>query len=253
MDHLAHHDDIELIIASVLALASGPLLYQVAKRLHLQRALHVGLAVVVAGLVLCEILPECVGSVGWLALVAAAAGAAVPFLLEHGHGHQHQHGRTEKHGAGAWVLLLAVGAVLLHGLSDGLALASSHAGVHEHDHGHGMVAALLLHRVPEGAALWWLARRHSRGAALGAVALDAAATMSGLFVGGAAVAALDTSWVALFQAFIGGVLLHVLAHGRPHEHAHAAGRAAPKRDVRGHALAEPTPATHRPATEGKAA
>jgi uncharacterized protein len=208
--------DFEIWIASVAALSTGPLLYVLARRLGMQRVLHVVLLAAIGGLVLVEILPECVAVAGWTALGAAAAGVIVPMVAERGH----DHGLRE---VGPIALVLALSGVVVHGLTDGLALASTHDHAHAGG-GQGLLAALLLHRVPEGAALWWLARRHSATAGVLAIAADAVATSIGIFGGGTALTWVDAGVVALFQAFVGGVLLHVLLHARPEpEAAHSGG------------------------------
>ena len=208
--HLNH--DMALFLAGVAALSAGPLVYVLARRSRLERALHGLLVMAIAALVVFEILPECVSSAGWAALAAAALGVGVPLVAERGHGAPLQHAAQ---GVTAAAVLLAVLGVIIHGLTDGLALASSHEELHATGHGHGLLAALLLHRLPEGAALWWIASRRGTGLALCALGADALATGSGIWLGASAMSFVGTAWVALFQAFVGGVLLHVLLHTRP--------------------------------------
>jgi hypothetical protein len=80
--------------------------------------------------------------------------------------------------------------------------------------------AVVLHRLPEGAALWWLMRPLGERGARVALALVAAATTLGFLLGGAAAPDLGTAGAALFQAFVAGVMLHVLGHAYRDRHAH---------------------------------
>jgi zinc transporter ZupT len=109
------------------------------------------------------------------------------------------------------MLLLAFGAVILHALADGMALSSGAHG-HAHEAVSGLALAVVIHRVPEGAALWYVLSPAGRRAAMAGIGLDAVFSVAGFALGDAALPVLGSTGVALAQAFLAGVLLHVLLH-----------------------------------------
>jgi len=199
------------LILSLTALAAGPFVYRAAERARtVVVVLHVGLVVAILALVVFEILPECVEAAGLTALLVAGLGLLGPVLAERGL-------RGAGHGAHRAVVMFALLALVLHGFTDGVALVAGHEH-HEHAHGEGvgfgLVLAMLLHRLPEGAALWWLMRARGAASAMLAIGSVAAATIAGFAFGETALPALDAAGVALLQAFVAGVLLHVIVHHR---------------------------------------
>jgi uncharacterized protein len=216
------HEIVEMfpLVASIAALWAGPFLYRAASRARgLAVLLHVALIAAIFALVVLEILPECVGEAGWPALIVAALGLLGPVFAE-----RSLQRAAAGSGPSASVLPLVVGVAVLalglHAFTDGVALIAGHehhghAG-HDHEHGLGLglFAALVLHRLPEGATIYWLLRsRGERVASLGLAAV-AAATVAGFFFGDVALPALEGMGLALLQAFVGGVLLHVIVHHR---------------------------------------
>jgi uncharacterized protein len=197
--------------ASLAALMMGPVVYHLARRNRATAiVLHVLVVAGILALVLLEILPECIELAGWTALIAAGAGVLGPVLAER---HVQESARTRR-SAALWLALAALG---LHAFTDGMALL----GGDEHGHGHhgGLPLAVTLHRLPEGAALWWLVRPRGERAAVLALAAIALCTIGGFLAGGATIPNLGAAGMALFQAFVGGVMLHVLAHAKV-KHAH---------------------------------
>ena len=207
------------LLASIAALLAGPFVYRAAVRARgLVVGLHVVLVLAILALVVFEILPECVAEAGWPALGVAALGLLGPVLAERGM-------QRAAVGGSAMSLVVAVAilALGLHAFTDGVALVAGHEhlgheelghGGHDHGHGIGLLLALVLHRLPEGATIYWLLRSRGEWAArvgLGAVAV---ATLAGFWVGDAALPALEGMGLALLQAFVGGVLLHVIVHHR---------------------------------------
>ncbi len=197
-----------LLAASIAALFLGPLLARVARTAQpLVQALDGYVVVAIAGLALLHVLPESVAHGGWLAVVAAAAGLLVPLLVE-----------RVLAGGHAGVLGVAIAGLLLHAATDGAAL--SVGGTHL---GYGVV----LHRVPLGLLLWWaLAAERGPRVAVAFISLVALATVGGYAGGAPALAQISTPWLAAFQAFVVGSLLHVVAHhatpsaAHDHEHEH---------------------------------
>ena len=110
-----------------------------------------------------------------------------------------------------WLLVPALLGLLVHAGLDGAALYTPPLA-----QGHPadlLPLAVVLHRLPESLAIWWLLSP-SRGprlalAALGAVGL---ATVAGYLGAGALLPYAQTQGMAWFQALVGGALLHVVVH-----------------------------------------
>ncbi|MCK6531013.1 hypothetical protein L6R50_26790, partial [Myxococcota bacterium] len=131
-----------LLIASLAALAVGPVLHRAARRMPSALAALDGFMVVaLVGLVLLQVLPLAVGSAGWAAIGAAGAGLAAPGLLER------SRWRRARTASRRGVEVLALAGLALHAVADGVTLAV--------DDGHGagpgaLAMAVLLHQVPAG-------------------------------------------------------------------------------------------------------
>lgn len=150
-------------------------------------------AVLIAGIVIGEVVPYGVSALGWPALLVAAAGAAVPIgcgWLPEGT---------------SLVRALAAVALFVHGALDGAALSSSTVG-------YGLGAAIVLHTIPLGLAVWrgvapfrggWMAGALLAGSGLGAVIGYHFAT---------AVLGPASGALAVAQCLVAGSLLHVIAH-----------------------------------------
>jgi uncharacterized protein len=211
-----------MLVSALLALFGGPLLDAVG---HLERRAHAFVDgfvfVTVAGLVLVGLLPEAVATMGPAALGFAAAGFLALVALEYGFV------RTAP-GAHSAMLLLALAALVLHQLLDGVALhldaeatmANGTPLLHDDDHDHDHAAdgsltlAIALHNIPLGIAVWFLAAR-AWGTRLALLVLAALAgtTAAGYALGPRLLAALASPALNAFQAFLAGSILHVVAHG----------------------------------------
>ncbi len=195
-----------LFILSLLALLAGPALDRGLARVHgAERFLDSFVVVSVGGLVLGHILPGALHRGGLLALVGLAAGLGLPVLAW-----------ALMHGGHALRRRLTIGAAMvglsLHALLDGVAL--SHHGVSA-EHGELLAVAVLLHRLPVGIAIWRVVRpMYGVGMAAAALATIVAATTAGTFGGEALEPLLGGRVEAVFQAMVGGALLHmVVGHG----------------------------------------
>src|SRR5688572_26281840 len=216
------HEIVEVfpLLASIAALWAGPFVYRAASRARaFVVVLHVALVAAIFALVVLEILPECVAEAGWPALAVAALGLLGPVLAERGLVRASASGGAPGARALSLVIGVAVVALGLHAFADAVALIAGHehqghTGHADHDHGHGLglFAAVILHRLPEGATIYWLLRSRGESAARLGLAAVAAATVVGFLVGDAALPALEGAGLALLQAFVGGVLLHVVLH-----------------------------------------
>ena len=127
----------------------GPLIYRGARARRTVAAVDAFALVGVAGLVLVHILPQSFELAGWWVLPVAVLGAVGPGLLC---GTRLFSGRESR----VVALPLALLAIALHALLDGVAIASDEAGA---AHGSSELAlAVVLHRVPVGLGIWWLVR-----------------------------------------------------------------------------------------------
>ena len=204
------------LVPGLIAVAAGPLLYQLARGSRSLLAALDGFAVVaVGGLALLHILPGGISLGGWTAAAAALAGLAAPSLAARGPGVLARPSR-------AAALALGLAALILHAFSGGTAASAGFSQT------QGMaLLLLLLHRLPVGLTIWFLLRPvYGPGWALGAVAVTAAATAAGLAFGDAA-AFLQTPGWGIFQAAAAGSLLHLLFRG-----SHPANRGESSRTAR---------------------
>ena len=161
--------------------------------------------VAVPALVAWQVLPHAWAEEQWLqAVVLLAAGAATPALVERA-------SRALAPHADNLALAVGLSGLALHALLEGAALAPA---------GAGFAAAVILHRVPVGLAVWWMLRpRHGfRGGTLG-IGVLCAATVAGYALG-AGLGDGHGTGVDLYQAFVGGSLLHVVFHQSRRDHRH---------------------------------
>lgn len=205
-----------LLLATLAALLSGPLLYTLARPRPALLALLDGfLLVSIAGLVLLEAVPGAFSSGGRWSLVFLALGLLGPSVLEAAM----RRARREAHLA---TLLLALLGLVVHALGDGIALSSGG----EPADAFALPLAVALHSVPVGLVVWWLLFPvfGTRAPAL-TIAAMCAATITGYAFGPALGAELGSTGWAWFQALVAGSILHVV-FGRPHldenDHEHAA-------------------------------
>ena len=200
-----------LLAASIAALALGPLTYRLAGRGNAMVAILDGFVfAAIGGIVLLSVLPETMMHGGWATAVFAALGFAGPTAVER------LFKRAAKH-AHVTALALSLVGLSLHALLDGATLASGTVG------GEQLPAAVVVHRFPVGLAIWWLLRPHfGRFVATLVLGLVAAATAGGYAVGPPLVASISSQAVAWFQALVAGSLLHVVFY-RPHLDDHGGG------------------------------
>jgi uncharacterized membrane protein YraQ (UPF0718 family) len=208
-----------LVLLSIIALALGPGIVALAGARSWVLALIDGFVVVtIGGIALIHILPHALLSCGAWGFVAAAAGLVGPMLFErwhHGHDHHLSGDDGSKHRP---TLALALLGIAMHAFLDGSAFAEHEGGGHGHAHGSELLGlAVVLHRVPEGLAIWWLVRPRPRGTKLAIFALGvvAVATVVGAQLGDGLAHGAGGALVAFLQAVVAGSLLHVVIHHAP--------------------------------------
>ena len=196
-----------LFLLSLLALATGPAVYQLARVAGYMLAVLDGFVfVAIGGLVLLHIVPESFALGGWVAIAAGIAGLMLPTAVEH---------RLTRLAPRVHAVALVLGllAIALHAFTDGVALVAAPPGGAGDHHGHMLPMAVVLHRVPVGLTIWFLLRPlYGIRAAVGGLVLIAVATGAGFLSGEAMVGALASQGRAIFQAAVSGALLHVVIH-----------------------------------------
>lgn len=206
--------NLPFIAAALFALVVGPLLYRAAAgRNWALSALDGFVLTSVTGLVLVFVLPEAIASAGWWVIIPAFAGLCFPLLMEQ------VGGFTDKlaHGLVLWV---ALGGLVIHTVLDGFVLVDV-----DHANAGAIGLAVIVHRLPVGLAVWNLvAPRFGESRAWATLGVIAAGTLVGVAAGDAMASwAQGSVWLAGFQAFVAGSLLHVVTHEPGHVHAHAHG------------------------------
>ena len=193
------------LIAAVLALAAGPVLAGcTGHRRGFTPVLDGLVMAAIPGLIFLEFVPSAIGDGEWSVLLALAVGFALPIAVE----------RTTRHAGGrthGWALLAGLAGFAVHAALEGAALATF-----SNDTPVSLPLAAVLHRLPIGMAVWWLfAREMDHRAAMVALAALMFATVFGYALGGeAASTAAGSMGVRLFQAAVGGSLVHVAVHQR---------------------------------------
>lgn len=163
----------------------------------------------IGGVVLLHLLPFAIEHLGWLAFVLVIVGALVPWLLER---------RTHTSGADRAFALMAVIGVAIHTFFDGAGLVAATLGPDQAPLG----VAVVLHRLPVGLMIGLLLGGPSSWRAWLGVALVLGGTLAGFWLGEASLPTMGLNAIAAYQAFIGGMLAHVIYAHAPHAHAGAA-------------------------------
>ncbi len=199
------------LLASIAALFLGPGLYAATRTRASAAALDAFALVGVIGLVLAHVLPQSFELAGWWIVPAALAGLFGPGLLC---GTRLLAGSA----SGRITMPLALFGIALHAMLDGGALAGG-----DSEDGRPLAVAVVLHRLPVGLAIWWLARPlyglRAAGILLGSIAVF---TVIGFHFGASLLASAPQMPLALVQAVVAGSLLHVVLKHPPHPPAHSA-------------------------------
>ena len=195
------------LVFSLLALLVGPLVYRSARARRTVAAVDAFALVGVAGLVLVHILPQSFALAGWIVVPVALVGVFGPGFLC---GTRFFHGRESR----VVALPLALLAIALHALLDGVAIASDEAGVAAGS--NQLALAVVLHRVPVGLGIWWLVRplyglRAAASLLVGIGIFSAIGFVSGDVV----LSAAPQGALAVVQALLAGSLLHVILRHPP--------------------------------------
>ncbi len=205
------------LLASIALLWAAPFVYSLMdqnKKTH--RIAERVLLFALAALVLVDILPESYEAAGWWAILVALVGLALPSVVER---LWHRLAHTVH-----WIpLLLGILGLALHASIDGAAFVE-HDAVTEmgHHHMHSLPFLVLVHRFFEGAFIWWSLKPVAGTKwTVAVLVLNASFTVAGFFAGDMLFHTIEGDFgYALFQALVGGSLLHLAIdrHGGGHTH-----------------------------------
>lgn len=188
-----------LLLAASVGLGVGPLLQKLAQRQpSAQRGVEGLLLGLLIGFLGLEVLPASIEVTGLWALVFALMGFGLSRWTEQ---------LTSIAGKSPWILGLALGGLLVHCLLDGWVLRHHPTT----SSALALTLAIVIHRIPVGLVVWQLASRHSgTGTALGALLAMAGITIVGYSVGFSELWPAQDTTFANLQAFIAGMILHVI-------------------------------------------
>ncbi len=191
------------LTASIAALLAGPVIYRASSRFgQLSRAVDGFVVTSITTLLALFVVPHTIEAGGGWAIVWFLVGLAFPLVVE----------RLRENLSGTAhlaALALGVGALLLHAVTDGVALAGSA----RHQDWTAISFAIIIHRLPVGLALWWLVRPgYGQSRALFVIGLVAVATAAGYQAGGQVEMYFDSVAFAWGLAFVAGSLMHVVFH-----------------------------------------
>ena len=202
------HNHYSLLILSLVAISSGPLLYQLYT--YNKKALDIvdrTVFLIVGGLVVFHLVPHALEDIGWLAFPLLFLGASIPAIIEKGRDSLHEKAHRTT------IIIICIG-ILLHTFLDGMALLMPHK--HSHDADFGLPLAVIFHRIPVGLTIWMLARpQYKTSKAIGIIAVLCLATTLGFLLSSYLSGIIDNTITSGINAIVSGSLLHILFH-RPH-------------------------------------
>ncbi len=206
-----------LLLASLAAPVVAPLIFLLLRaRRGTVQFLDGFVAVAVPGLVFIHVVPDAAVEGEWAILGMLLLGLAIPVILE-------KLARAPTDRPDKLALLLGITGLGLHALLEGAAIGGLSG-----NEGSPLGVAIVLHRVPVGLAIWWLIQaRFGLRAAVAGLAGLLLVTLGGYAGGHELDALMSGPWFHLYEALVGGTLVHVVIHGvHPHDHEHHPGAEA---------------------------
>ncbi|MDE0961073.1 MAG: hypothetical protein OSB09_09855, partial [Planctomycetota bacterium] len=192
-----------LLIQSLVSFLLGPLVAILGGRMPAMMPVIDGFMLIsLSGLVMLEVIPHAMEEIGLWALGLALAGLLVPSFIEKSRFRV----ADQAHGM---ALIFGIVAILLHSMIDGLALSISVAAGDAEAFG----SAVILHRLLEGMAVWWLlCPTYGKRVAMATIFVGVLLNAVGWF-GGQQLETLVSSFPSsALMALLGGALLHVIIH-----------------------------------------
>lgn len=190
------------LLYSIIALALGPVLYQIVKKLDFLLRLIDGFVFVsISGLLLFHFIPHLYEEPSLTLPLLILAGFLGPNILEktlHS-----EHTRIHK-----LSLFFAVFGILLHTLFDGAALSLL---VSKEAHNLNIATAVILHRLPVGLTIWWLIiPTYGKKIASSLILTMITFTCFGFFIMNDFIHSMEHELIHAIEAFVAGTLLHVV-------------------------------------------
>jgi zinc transporter ZupT len=194
------------LMLSCVTLVIGPMFYGYFMRSPgFLKGLDGFIFVTIGGMMLTHIIPELLEHGGLLALFCILLGAFGPTLGEKAF-------KSHSDFTHNLTIVLGVSGLIMHTLTDGGAISLTH------ESNLYLVLSVIIHRLPEGLAVWWILRPNfgPRWASL-AIVIMVLCTCIGYLAGGHYVQFLSLENSYLLQAFVTGWVLHVIIHQPHHE------------------------------------
>lgn len=201
-----------LLLTALSALFVGPLIYTSLSRANIpHKALDRVLVISIVLLLIGGTVPHAVEEGGWWVLIFLVGGFALPFAVERGL-------RRLAWQAHIATLAVAVGGVTLHSVVDGAAVAEM---TDKFNGTWSLFAAVVLHRLPVSAAVWWLVRpQFGLGWGFATLVGLVGATLVGYLGGHRWLPEGNHVFEASFELFVAGALLHVVLNRNHADHNH---------------------------------
>jgi uncharacterized membrane protein YraQ (UPF0718 family) len=202
---------VSYLILSIVALFIGPLATPLTRGRGWLIAGLDGFVLASVGAVVClELIPHSLEGGAFWALAAIALGMVVPTWFERRSEGAHEHG------GGSALVAMVVAGLAIHAAIDGSALAL-YVLDSEGSNAESMALAVLFHRLPVGFVIAWLAPPSwSLLRVLGLASMVALMTLVGFGLGHQLLGQLDVFSLAVFEALVAGLLLHVVLVHPPH-------------------------------------
>jgi uncharacterized membrane protein YraQ (UPF0718 family) len=192
-----------LVLTSLVPLLAPALFFAVMKRQSTVSFLDGFVVMAVPGLVFLHTVPESLAEGEWIVLGALGLGLLLPLLSEW----ILPAGMRRTHGL---AVLLGVSGLALHAAFEGAAVAA--LGPDGTTTTLGL--AIIVHRLPVGLALWWLVRTEIGDmAAMISLAALVLLTVLGYAGGEELMGLVSGEGLHVYEAFVGGTLVHVVLHG----------------------------------------
>jgi hypothetical protein len=194
------------LVASIFALALGPLIYQTFGPMRRTDRIVSGFVlVVIASTLFLEVLPHAYESIGFIAILLAFIGFSGPTVIEK----LFSDAASKTH---SLTILLGILGLVIHASLDGAALQTGDSS-HQHEN---LSLAIILHRLPVGLTIWWLLKPLiGERYALFTLFTMAVATTGGYLLSMQLSETMGSNGLMMLQAFISGSLMHVILH-KPH-------------------------------------
>lgn len=191
------------LIASCLSLLFCPLFYRYfSSTTGLRKGLDGFVFVALAGLVVLHILPDIVRAGGGVTIVLVLTGLLLPIGAE-------KCFKTDSAVTRNITISLSILGLILHNITDGCSIMLAQQA----DASIKLALGVILHRLPEGLAIWWLVQpRFGTVGAMLVLVIMMLMTCVGYFVGGQLLVHLNLQSTVYLQAFVVGVIMHVLLH-----------------------------------------